>query len=180
MRVYQLNRVIRNSVEIHNLVKLTTETLHKQQTVFIHQEDKQMKNQLKTGVRNESVSATNTVTKSCSTGVQITAKLPSRQRDVSQYPEEELGLDGAKLDRKSVKGTRYRDEYPEENPRVSKLGLDEAQAVLGSVKGISDGGEKFRSEHYKKLGEKFSELITKNKNFGSKKELEARKIIQQR
>ena len=180
MKVYQLNRVMRNSVEIHNLVKLTTETLHKQQTVFIHQEDEQMKNQLKTGVRNESVSATNTVTKSCSTGVQITAKLPSRQRDVSQYPEEELGLDGAKLDRKSVKGTRYRDEYPEENPRVSKLGLDEAQAVLGSVKGISDGGEKFRSEHYKKLGEKFSELITKNKNFGSKKELEARKIIQQR
>ena len=180
MRVYQLNRVMRNSVEIHNLVKLTTETLHKQQTVFIHQEDEQMKNELKTGVRNESVSATNTVTKSCSTGVQITAKLPSRQRDVSQYPEEELGLDGAKLDRKSVKGTRYRDEYPEENPRVSKLGLDEAQAVLGSVKGISDGGEKFRSEHYKKLGEKFSELITKNKNFGSKKELEARKIIQQR
>ena len=39
---------------------------------------------------------------------------------------------------------------------------------------------KFRSEHYKKLEEKFSELMTKDKNFESKKELEAKRIIQQR
>ena len=39
MKLYQLNRVMRNSLEIHNLVKLTMDVLQKQQTVFVHQED---------------------------------------------------------------------------------------------------------------------------------------------
>ena len=37
---------------------------------------------------------------------------------------------------------------------------------------------KFRSEYYKTLGEKFPELVTEDKSLESKKELEARKIIQ--
>ena len=39
---------------------------------------------------------------------------------------------------------------------------------------------KFRSEYYKKLEKYFSKLMTEDENFKSKKELEARKIIQRR
>ena len=39
---------------------------------------------------------------------------------------------------------------------------------------------KFRSEYYKKLEKEFSELVTKDKTYESKKELEARKIINKR
>ena len=39
---------------------------------------------------------------------------------------------------------------------------------------------KFRSEYYKKLEKEVSELVTKDKTYESKKELEARKIINKR
>ena len=146
MKVYQLTRVMRNSVEIHNLVKLTTDVLRKQQTVFIHQEDKKTKSEPKIRVRNESVSAANTVTKSRNPGLHITAKLPSRRRDVNQYRKEILGLNEVKFTPESVKGTRYRDDYSEENPSIPKLGLDEAQALLEAMTGTSDGGVKTISE----------------------------------
>ena len=35
MELYELTRVMRNSVEIHNSVKLTTDAL-KKETIFIH------------------------------------------------------------------------------------------------------------------------------------------------
>ena len=146
MKVYQLTRVMRNSVEIHNLVKLTTDVLRKQQTVFIHQEDKKTKSEPKIRVRNESVSAANTVTKSRNPGLHITAKLPSRRRDVNQYRKEILGLNEVKFTPESVKGTRYRDDYSEENPSIPKLGLDEAQALSEAMTGTSDGGVKTISE----------------------------------
>ena len=146
MKVYQLTRVMRNSVEIHNLVKLTTDVLRKQQTVFIHQEDKKTKSEPKIRVRNESVSAANTVTKSRNPGLHITAKLPSRRRDVNQYRKEILGLNEVKFTPESVKGTRYRDDYSEENPSIPKLGLDEAQALSEAMAGTSDGGVKTISE----------------------------------
>ena len=39
MKQYEVNWVMRNPVEIHNLGKLTTDVSQKQQTLFIHQED---------------------------------------------------------------------------------------------------------------------------------------------
>ena len=42
MKLFQLNRVMRNSLEIHNLVKLTTDVLKKEQTIFIHQKENKM------------------------------------------------------------------------------------------------------------------------------------------
>ena len=146
MKVYQLTRVMRNSVEIHNLVKLTTDVLRKQQTVFIHQEEKKTKSEPKIRVRNESVSAANTVTKSRNPGLHMTAKLPSRRRDVNQYRKEILGLDEVKFTPESVKATRYSDDYSEENPSIPKLGLDEGQALSESMTGTSDGGVKTISE----------------------------------
>ena len=56
-----------------------------------------------------------------------------------------------------MKGIRHGDpyQYPEENPSIHKLGLDEAQAVSGSVKGISNRGVKKISKFLKTLAEFF-------------------------
>ena len=47
MEVHQLNVVMRNSVEIHKLIKVTMDLLQKQKTVFIHQKTKKWKMRLK-------------------------------------------------------------------------------------------------------------------------------------
>ena len=47
MEVHQLNVVMRNSVEIHNLIKVTMDLLQKQKTVFINQKTKKWKMRLK-------------------------------------------------------------------------------------------------------------------------------------
>ena len=146
MKPYQLNRVMRNSVEIHNLVKLTTDVLQKQQTVFVHQEDEKMKSELKTSTWNKPVSATNTGTKLRKSGNQIASKLPSKEKDINQYPKEKLEFAEVKALPVSVKGTRHRDESRKENPSIPKLGLDEAKALSGSVKGADDRGVKTISE----------------------------------
>ena len=46
MKLYELNRVMRNSVEIHNLVKLTMDVL-KKEIIFIHKEHKKVKSKPK-------------------------------------------------------------------------------------------------------------------------------------
>ena len=140
MKVYQLNRVMRNSVEIHKLVQLATDVLRKQQTVFIYQDNEKMKSKLKTSTWNESVFAINTVAKLRNSGPHITAKLPSRQRDTNQDLKEKLEFDQTKVVPASVRKTRYRNVFPKESPSIPKLGLDEAQAILGHVKGTDDGG----------------------------------------
>ena len=140
MKVYQLNRVMRNSVEIHKLVQLATDVLRKQQTVFIYQDNEKMKSKLKTSTWNESVFAINTVAKLRNSGPHITAKLPSRQRDTNQDLKEKLEFDQTKVVPASVRKTRYRNVFPKESPSIPKLGLDEAQAISGHVKGTDDGG----------------------------------------
>ena len=52
MKLFQLNRVMRNSLEIHNLVKLTTDVLKKEQTIFIHQKENKMESKLKPDLSN--------------------------------------------------------------------------------------------------------------------------------
>ena len=52
MKLFQLNRVMRNSLEIHNLVKLTTDVLKKEQTIFIHQKENKMESKLKLDLSN--------------------------------------------------------------------------------------------------------------------------------
>ena len=46
MKLYELTRLMRNSVEIHNLVKLTTDVL-KKETIFIHEEHNKVKSKPK-------------------------------------------------------------------------------------------------------------------------------------
>ena len=50
MELHQLNLVMRNNVEIHNLIKVTMDLLQKQKTVFIHQKTKKMENEVKIDV----------------------------------------------------------------------------------------------------------------------------------
>ena len=147
MKRYQLNWVMRNSIEIHNLVKLTTDMLKKEQTIFVHQKDSTMESKLKTDVSNVSVPETDTVMK---LGIPVpdnSAKLPSKQEDDHENEgaqdedaaKENIALDDVKVVTESVKWIRHGDpyQYLEENPRIHKLGLDEAQTVSRSVTKIS-------------------------------------------
>ena len=138
MKLYQLNRVMRNSVEIHNLVKLTTYVLQKQQTVFIHEQDNKVKSEL---VFFESMSKLlkvfskrNATTKFSNPGSDITVKSPKKEIESQVYATQNFG--------------------------IPTLGLDEAQAVSGSVKGTSRGGvktiRKFRFAPADKTGHKIS------------------------
>ena len=141
MKLYQLNLVMRNSVEIPNLIKLTTDVLQKQKTIFIHKEDSKMKSErqlyrpvskILNVFRGKKI-----VTKAPELGPDITGELPTKQVDPYDYPNiPTLGSDETKAVPGSVKGTSYggSQKYPGENPSIPKLGLDEAQAVSGSVK----------------------------------------------
>ena len=101
MTPYQLTRVMRNSVEIHNLIKLTMDVLEKQRTIFFHEKD--------IGVKGEDVPGKNTVTESPKPGPDLTAKVSSKQTVVNKYRKHnpsipKLGLDEAQAVSKSVNG----------------------------------------------------------------------------
>ena len=123
MKVYELNLVMRNSMEIHDLVKLTTDVLQKR-TVFIHQEHKNLKSKpiihehrcgnyksLKSNICKKE-----TVKKLAKPRPDIDAKLPPRQTDPH--------------------------EYSKDKPSIPAFGLDEAQAVSRSATGAGDKGIK--------------------------------------
>ena len=87
MKPYQLNQVMRNSLEIHNLVKLTMDVLKKPQTIFINQKNSKIECKLKTEVSNVSVPDTDTVTKLRDPHLDIPPKLPSKEEDA--YEDED-------------------------------------------------------------------------------------------
>ena len=104
MKLYQLNWVMRNSVEIHNLVKLTVDVLGKQPTIFNYDEVNKVESEYKTYVDE---SGKNTTIESPNHGPDITPKVSSNQTDP--------------------------DEYRKQKPSIPKLGLDEALANLTSA-----------------------------------------------
>ena len=160
MKLCELNQVMRNSVEIHNLIKLTTDVLQKQKTVFIYQEN----NKMKTDVLNISVLGTNSKTKSY--GLDINGNILLTQTDAPKHPKEKLRLVEVKDFPRSVKGACHGDlhEYPEEISSISKLGLDEAQAVSGSVNVTgSEGVNKTISEFLIAKADKTGHKISSNK-----------------
>ena len=153
MEIYQLNRVMRNSVEIHNLVKLTTDVLQKQQTVFFHEGGNTIKiDQKPYGLFSKILNIfrkKETVMTVPKLGPDVTGEVPSKQGDPCDYPENnssipKLGSDKTTVNPGSVKETSYEDphEPPEEKSRLPKLKLDEAQAVSGSAKRTSSVGVK--------------------------------------
>ena len=99
MEVHQLDLVMRNSVEIHNLIKVTMDLLQKQETVFIYR-----KNDVPMHRNNTVGELSKTRSK---TGSDISTELPSRKRDPLEYHKEnssipKLGLDEAQAVTESV------------------------------------------------------------------------------
>ena len=174
MKLYQLNRVMRNSVEIHNLVKLTTDVLQKQRTIFIHKEDSNMKSESQIFRPVSKIlnifRGNKNVTKAPELGPDITEESLSKQVDPYDYPKENpgiptLGSDETKAVAAVMKGTSYGGphKYPEENSSIPKLGLDEAQAVSGSVKRTSGGGVKTISKFLFATADKTGHKISSKK-----------------
>ena len=106
MKLYQLNWVMRNSVEIHDLVKLIVDVLGKQPTIFNYDEVNKVESEYKTYVDE---SEKNITIESPNHGPDITPKVSSKQTDP--------------------------DEYRKQKPSIPKLGLDEALANLTSAEG---------------------------------------------
>ena len=158
IKLYHLNRVMRNSLEISNLVRLTIDVLMNRQTVFMHQEDENMKSKFKHIVRNVSVRVKNTVTELNKSVPDSTTKWTSRQRDAHEYSKKKMVLDEAKSP------TLHRDphEYPEHSnySSILKMGLDEAQAISRLPTGTRKEGYKtitqFQYDAVGKTGHKIS------------------------
>ena len=111
MELHQLNLVMRNSVEIHNLIKVTMDLLQKQKTVFIHHKTNKTESEVKIDIP---MSRNNYVNELSKPGSDIYTELPSRKKESHE-------------------------ENHEESSNIVKLGLDEAQAVAESVLRKNDG-----------------------------------------
>ena len=158
MKLFELNRVMRNSVEINNLVKLTKDVIHKE-TIFVHNIIKRKSESSILTENRKSKVLRATLPKLSS---DIAAKLPSRTKTPHEYPKEKLELVEAKAVPGSLKKTHDGDthNYPTENPSIPKLGLDEAQAVSGFTQSTGNKGvrtiSKFLFAAADKTGHKIS------------------------
>ena len=108
MQLYNLTRVMRNSVEIYNLINLTADILMKQKTIFLHQKDSNMKSKVKV---DQLEPVKSTIKESSLLSSDINTRR-SRQTDSH--------------------------EYHKEYSSVPQLGLDQAQAVSGSMLRVGD------------------------------------------
>ena len=151
VKLYQLNRVMRNSLEIHNLVKLTMDVLEKQQTVFTHEKGNKMKSKLKTTASNTSVSDTNTVTKLPDPLPGTSTKLSPKQEDACE-DEVVRGEDSPK--KKIALEDAYEDEdFQDEDSLINNIASDEAKVVPRSVKGIRLGDAHEEGAHEDEVAE---------------------------
>ena len=144
---------MRNSVEIHNVVKLTTDVLQEQQTVYFHEVENTMKSNQKIHGSLSKILNVFRRKKPVMTvpdlGPDIIGEVATKQVDPHEYREDssnipKLGSDETEVNPGPVKEAPYGDanEYTEEKSSIPKLGLDEAQAVSGSVKRTSSRGAK--------------------------------------
>ena len=168
MKPYELNRVMRNSVEIHNLVKLTKDVIQKK-TVFVHEEDKKIKKKAESSRffrrLTDSIKSRVSRTKLPETPSGITAELPSRSKDPKNIQIKKLDLDEAKAIPESVKRTNDGDthRHSKENPSIPKLGLDEAQAVAELNQSTGNKGVRTVSEFLFAAADKIGHKISTKK-----------------
>ena len=117
MKPHQLTLVMRNSREIHELVAATKKILSEEKTIYIHQDDSKADHKEKRADREEKASQINDSKKVAKENQEVFENSPnevtSRQKD--------------------------RQDYSEETP---KLGIDEAQAIAGSLAGMGNDGNK--------------------------------------
>ena len=111
MELHKLNLVMRNSVEIHKLIKVTMDLLQKQNTVFRHRKTNKTENEVKMDVP---MSRNNAVNELSKPGSDSNSEPPSRKKESHE-------------------------ENNEESSGIPKVGLDEAQAITESVLKKDDG-----------------------------------------
>ena len=111
MELHQLNLVMRNSVEIHKLIKVTMDLLQKKKTVFLHRKTTKTESDVKMNVP---MSRNNAVNELSKPGSDINSEPPSRKKEIHE-------------------------ENHEESSSILKVGLDEAQAITESVLKKDDG-----------------------------------------
>ena len=135
MKTHQLTLVMRNSREIHELIAATKKILSEEKTIYIHQDDSKADHKEKRADREEKASQINDSKKVAKENQEVFENAPnevtSRQKD--------------------------RQDYSEETP---KLGIDEAQAIAGSLAGMGNDGNKtitkFTYASANELGHKIS------------------------
>ena len=142
---------MRNTLEIHNLVKLTKDVIQKK-TIFAFEEDRKTEKKAERYrffLRlTENIKSREFRTKLPEPSSDITAELPFRTKDPHQYPKEKLELDEAKTVPASVKRTHDGGihKYPKEKPRIPKLGFYETQGVSGLTQRTGNKGVRTISE----------------------------------
>ena len=124
MKTHQLTLVMRNRIEIHELVAATKKILIEEKTVYIHQDDSKADHEKK-GEDREEKSADREEKNS---QIKDSKKVGKKNQEVSESPLNEVT-------------SRQKDwqDYSEETP---KLGIDEAQAIAGSLAGMGNDGNK--------------------------------------
>ena len=168
MKEFELSRVMRNSVEIHDLIKLTKDMIQKK-TVFTHEEDSKTEktaNSYRIFDRLiENITSRLFRTKLTEPPSDIPAELSSRTKDQREHPKDRVELNEAEAVPASVERTHDGDthKYPKENPNISKLGLDEAQALVGFTQRTGNKGVRTISEFLFAAADRIGHTISSKK-----------------
>ena len=135
MKTHQLTLVMRNSTEIHELVAATKKVLIEEKTIYIHQNNIKADHKDKRADREEKISQ-----------ILDSKKIERENQEIFENSPNEVT-------------SRQKDwqDYSEETP---KLGIDEAQAITGSLAELGNGGNKtvtkFTYASAKETGHKIS------------------------
>ena len=122
MKTHQLTLVMRNSIEIHELVAATKKILIEEKTVYIHQDDSEADRTEKKEDREEGTADR----KEKNSQIKDSTKFGKKNQEISESPINEV-----------TSRQKDRQNYSEETP---KLGIDEAQAIAGYLAEMSKSG----------------------------------------
>ena len=153
MKEHHLTSNMRNSTEIHKLVEATKEVLKDKQTVFIHPKDSKIGDESRKKQENEEVSEEKDISKK-QTKKESQEELENKRKLVenhSDYKMENRGEnkessgENSTSDEPETEAEHESERQPEKNYGDSVMGLDEAQAMLGSSMENDIGGKSTRS-----------------------------------
>ena len=153
MKQHHLTSNMRNSTEIHKLVEATKEVLKDKQTVFIHPKDSKIGDESRKKQENEEVSEEKDISKK-QTKQESQEELENKRKLVenhSDYKMENRGEnkessgENSTSDEPETEAEHESERQPEKKKGDSVMGLDEAQAILGSSMENDIGGKSTRS-----------------------------------
>ena len=153
MKEHHLTSNMRNSTEIHKLVEATKEVLKDKQTVFIHPKDSKIGDESRKKQENEEVSEEKDISKK-QTKQESQEELENKRKLVenhSDYKMENRGEnkessgENSTSDEPETEAEHESERQPEKKKDDSVMGLDEAQAILGSSMENDIGGKSTRS-----------------------------------